>query len=105
MAAKSLRKKIKVDLLEQLERNGTVGQYYQDLVSDYMQLWDVKNMLIDDIEKRGAVVDHVSNTGKTNRKKNDSVGELVKVNDRMVKLLDAIGITPAQVDGDPSDEM
>jgi hypothetical protein len=30
-----------------------------------------------------------------NKKKNDSVGELVKVNDRMVKLLDALGIAPA----------
>lgn len=105
MAVKDLRKAIKTDLLEQLERNGTVGQYYQDLVSDYMQLWDIKNMLIEDIEDRGAVVEYVSNTGTSNKKKNDSVGELVKVNDRMVKLLDAIGITPAQVDGDVSDEM
>lgn len=100
-----LREQIKNDLTEQLERNGTVGQFYQDLILDYMKLWDVKNMLIDDIDERGAVVDYTSNTGQSNKKKNDSVMELIKVNDRMTKLLDAIGITPAQTDGDANDEM
>ncbi len=100
-----LREQIKNDLTEQLERNGTVGQFYQDLILDYMKLWDVKNMLIEDIDERGAVVDYTSNTGQSNKKKNDSVMELIKVNDRMTKLLDAIGITPAQTDGDANDEM
>lgn len=105
MARTDLREQIKNDLTEQLERNGTVGQFYQDLILDYMKLWDVKNMLIEDIDERGAVVDYVSNTGQANKKKNDSVTDLIKVNDRMIKLLDAIGITPTQVDGDANDEM
>ncbi|MDD3393793.1 MAG: RNA polymerase subunit sigma-70 [Anaerotignum sp.] len=105
MEQTDLREQIKNDLTEQLERNGTVGQFYQDLILDYMKLWDVKNMLIVDIDERGAVVNYVSNTGQANKKKNDSVMELIKVNDRMVKLLDAIGITPAKTDGDANDEM
>lgn len=105
MAKKNARNEIKQDLMDQLERNGTVGSYYADLVEDYMKLWDAKNMLIADIDERGAVVEYVSNTGNRNKRRNESVGELVKVNDRMIKLLDAIGISPAQTEGDEDDEM
>ena len=82
MGKKSMRKAIKTDLMEQMERNGTTGKYYTDLVDDYMALWDVKKLLLADIQERGAVVDYISNNGTMNKKKNDSVGELVKVNDR-----------------------
>ena len=105
MAKRKIRADIKRDLMDQLERNGTVGSYYNDLVEDYMKLWDAKNMLIADIDERVAVVEYVSNTGNRNKRKNESVGELVKVNDRMIKLLDAIGISPAQTEGDDDDEM
>ena len=105
MAKKELRKAIKAELMEQLERNGTVGKYYTDLVDDYMELWDAKNLLAADIRKRGAVVDYISNNGTKNKRKNDSVGELVKVNDRMVKLLDALGIAPVPAGSGLDDEM
>ena len=88
------RSEIKKDLLDELERNGTVGKYYTDLVDDYMTLWDTKNLLKADVKERGAVVEYVSKNGTINKRKNESVGELVKVNDRMVKLLEALGITP-----------
>lgn len=100
-----LRAEIKSDLLEQIERNGTYGKYYVDLIEDYMSLWDAKNGLVEDIRTRGVTVDYISNTGQTNVKKNESVGELVKVNSQMTKLLDSIGISPAQVDADDDDEM
>lgn len=105
MAKKELRKAIKAELMEQLERNGTVGKYYTDLVDDYMELWDAKNLLAADIRKRGAVVDYISNNGTKNKRKNDSIGELVKVNDRMVKLLDALGIAPVPAGSGLDDEM
>lgn len=96
-----LREDIGRDLLDQLERNGTVGSYYTDLVDDYLSLWDTKNKLIADIKARGVAVQGAQGT-----KKNDSVGELVKLNAQMLKLLDSIGIKPAQADGgDEGDEM
>lgn len=97
MIKNDLREDIKRDLLDELERKGTVGKYYTDLVCDYMVLWDAKNLLKKDIEERGAVVEYISNNGTVNKRKNESVGEMVKVNDRMVKLLDALGITPDSV--------
>ena len=105
MDQQKLRKKILNDLKKQLKKNGTAGNYYSDLVDDYMRLWDTKNLLIEDIEKRGAVVDYVSNNGTVNKRKNDSVGELVKVNDRMIKLLEALGITPERDVTADDDEM
>lgn len=37
-----LRERIRQDLLDQLESDGTVGEYYIDLVGDYMSMWDTK---------------------------------------------------------------
>lgn len=105
MTERALKKQIKQDLLDQLDRNGTHGDYYRDLVEDYMTLWETKNALTKDIGARGVVVEYISNTGQINMKKNESVGELLKVNAQMTKLLDALGITPAQVIGDDDDEM
>lgn len=105
MAKNSLRLEIKKDLLEQLERNGTIGKHYKDLVDDYMEMWDAKNLLADDIKMRGAVVKYTSNNGTVNKRKNESVGEFLKVNAQMSKLLDCIGIKPAQAEDDDDDEM
>lgn len=103
--ARSKRSLIKQDLLEQLERNCTVGEQYTDLVEDYMALWDTKKMLIKDIKDRGAVVEYESNTGTKNMKKNESVSELVKVNMQMIKLLAGMGISPSMTAADDDDEM
>ena len=82
-----LRRAIQKDLLGQLERNGTTGKVFIDLVEDYMKLWDTKNKLSADIEKNGVKTTYVSNNGTENMKKNDSVDMLVKVNGQMLKLL------------------
>ena len=47
-----LYKTIRKDLTDQLERNGTVGKYYFDLVEDYMDLWLTKVALVEDIQER-----------------------------------------------------
>jgi len=99
---------IKKDLLDQLDRNGTVGKYYTDLVDDYMDLWVTKNLLIEDIKKRGVTVTYNNGGGQKGRKKNDSVEQLIKVNAQMLKLLSEIGIKPTQTDGtdgEDDDEM
>jgi phage terminase small subunit len=100
---KSKRKAIHDGLLAQLERNHTSTDYYRNLVDDYMALYDAKTKLIADIKKRGVTVEVVSSAGR-NIKKNDSVGELVKVNAQMLKLLSELGIKPAQ-DYGPEDAL
>mgnify|MGYP000915482965 CR=1 FL=1 len=102
MAKKATKKEIKQDLLDQLERNGTVGKYYIDLVDDYMDLWSTKRKLIADIRKRGVTVKYQNSETQWGYKKNDSVDQLIKVNQQMIKLLDALGIKPSQ-DGEIDD--
>ena len=98
------RNAIKQDLLDQLDRNGTVGGYYMDMIEDYMELWDTKNKLTTDIKRRGAKVEVVTAAGSVNVKTNDSVLDRLKVNAQMLKILDSIGIKPAQTDGDAGDD-
>lgn len=95
--------KIKKDLLDQLERNGTVGEYYTDLVADYMSFWVDKCLLADDILSRGVVVTYNNGGGQSGKKRNDSIADKIKVNVQMLNILNALGIKPAQADGD-SDE-
>lgn len=103
MAKKASKTEIKSDILDQMERNGTVGKYYIDMVDDYMELYDTKKKLIKDIKDRGVSVYYNNGGGQQGYKKNDSVDQLLKVNQQMLKILAALGIKPSQ-DGDPDDD-
>lgn len=90
---------IKEDLLKQLNENEIYGKHYEDLVNDYMALWDIKNRLIDDIKERGVSVEW--NNGKqTGKKKNDSISELNKTSAQMLKILNDLRLKPSIKDGD-----
>ncbi len=94
---------IKKDLLDQLDRNKTVGEYYIDLVNDYMDMWVTKCLLVDDIQRRGVNVKYDNGGGQKGMKKNDSVEQRIKINAQMLKLLSELGIKPSQSDGDNDD--
>lgn len=96
---------IKQDLLDQLERNGSMGKYYLDLVDDYMNLHTTKNKLQADVKARGVSVEYNNGGGQTGYKKNDSIDQLLKVNQQMIKILEYLNIKPCvKQDGDPDDE-
>lgn len=105
--AKLSAKKIKKDLLDQLDRSGTVGQYYLDLINDYMNLWKTKTLLQKDVDDRGVSVEYNNGGGQQGFKKNDSVEQMIKVNQQMLKILDYLDIKPSKQDGviDDSKEM
>jgi len=105
MAKKAIsqRKAIENDLKNQLKALGNTSKYYMDLVDDYMKLWDIKNNLFADIEERGVVTTYNNGGGQCGSKQNDSVFSVLKVSDRMTKILDNLGIKPSAVlidDGD-----
>lgn len=94
-----LRKKIEKDLLAQLKSHKVKGSHYEDLVQDYLSLWDLKCELINDIEVQGI---HVN--GMHGPKSNPSIPDLHKTNDRMLRVLDALGLkaaTPETPKGTP----
>lgn len=97
---------IRQDLLDQLNRNGTAGKFYSDLVEDYMGFWVDKCLLNDDIKSRGVVIPYNNGGGQSGTKRNDSIADKIKVNVQMLNILNALGIKPTQSDGDgENDEM
>ena len=106
--ARPRKSDIRQDLIDQLERNGVVGQHYLDLIEDYMALWSVKRALLADIKKRGVAVEYQNGKNQWGTKKNDSVSELVKVSAQMLKILGELGLRGADfeaVTDDGDDEM
>lgn len=98
-------KEIKKDLLDQLDRNGIYGKQFKDLVEDYMSLWIVKNLLIEDINIRGVSVIYNHGGGQKGYKKNDSINELNKTNAQMLKLLNELGLKATVVDSGDDDDL
>ena len=98
-----LYKAIKKDLLDQLERNSTVGKYYTDLIEDYMNMWITKSLLTEDVKERGVRTYYNNGGGQSGYKKNESVDQHIKINAQMLKLLSEIGIKPAQAGGEEDD--
>ena len=90
---------IKEDLLLQLKIHETEEKMYIDLVEDYMALWNIKNRLILDIETRGVSVEW-HNGKQLGYKKNDSISELVKVNNQMLKILSDLNLKPSPKAGE-----
>lgn len=97
--------KIRQDLLDQLERNCIYGEHFKDLVEDYMQLWIVKNLLIDDIKSRGVSIKWKNGEKQSGYKKNDSINELNKTNAQMLKLLSELGIKTNSIYDDEDDDL
>lgn len=88
-----IRSKIEAAIVEQLkEKQVYKFAHYQDLVNDYMKLWDIKNMLQEDIEDRGVAIEWRNSDTQYGHKKNDSVSELLKVHTQMLKILYDLGI-------------
>lgn len=90
---KKLRRQIELAIINQLKEKQVYRfAHYQDLVNDYMKFWDFKNMLQEDIEKRGVSVEWRNSATQYGYKKNDSVSELLKVNTQMLKILYDLGV-------------
>lgn len=95
----NLYDEIKADLLKQLETNGTYGKHYEDLINDYMELWNTKNELFLDIKERGVSIEW--NNGKQfSVKKNDSIAEVNRTNAQMLKILDTLKLIPPKIQED-----
>lgn len=100
------RKKIKQDLLDQLERNGYHGEQYVDLVESYMKLWETFHDLTEDIDERGVAVEYQNGENQFGVKKNDSVSERNRTVNQMLKILRELNLQPSPKDNsDVPDEM
>lgn len=100
-----LRKKIENAITRQLkEKRIYQFAHYQDLVKDYMRLWDIKNMLQADIDARGVSVYWCNGGNQEGYKKNESISELLKVNKQMLTILYDLGIRASDLKAVEEDE-
>ncbi len=97
---KSKKTRILESLQAQLAVKGNYLEHYNDLLKDYIALWETKNLLIKDIKKRGVVYTDVSAAGHEMMKNNPSVKELVAVNRQMLTILKELKLTTDEMVGE-----
>lgn len=95
MAAKKAisKEKIRNSLTKQLEVKGAKVAHFEDLINDYLFLFDTKKLLQKDIKARGVAYQTRSASGVPITKQNQSVKDLVAVEKQMVSLLKELGLT------------
>lgn len=91
---------IRKDLIKQLKERGTSQAHYESLVDDYIKFWNVKEELLADINERGVNIEYTNTAGHQAWKRNDSVSEVVKVQNQMLKILGDLGISGSHVGGE-----
>lgn len=105
------RGKIYNSLKEQLELADNYNDYTEDLLRDYIDMYDTKCMLTQDIEDRGVTLEYDNGGGQKGSKSNPSIDLRNRTNAQMVRLLDALGLKPSKMltkspdDGDDDDEL
>ncbi|MFQ8680818.1 MAG: P27 family phage terminase small subunit [Enterocloster sp.] len=97
------KKKIQESLELQLWKKGAKIECFQDLICDYMNLYDIKKALQKDIKTRGISYETTSASGYPIVKQNQSVKDLVAVGKQMLLILDKLGLTTGEIVPD-SDE-
>lgn len=95
MSAKkpTTKQKIKDSLIKQLQVKGAKVAHFENLIDDYLFLFDTKNKLQKDIKKRGVSYETTSANGFNIIKQNQSVKDLVAVEKQMIALLKELGLT------------
>lgn len=101
------KKSILLSLTEQLKKKGADISVFNDLLDDYMSLYEIKKELQKDIKRRGVSFECTSASGNaTIVKQNQSVKDLVMVNKQMLMILDKLELTTDQtIKGDADEEL
>ena len=102
--AKQKANQIRDDLIDQLEKKGMYHSFYKDLVEQYVDYFNMKNDLMEDIKKKGVRVDVTSGNGFTTSKANESIMLSQKVTGIMLKILNDLGLKEPIVDDASEDD-
>lgn len=97
------KKKIYDSLKEQLLLNDNYNDYTEDLLQDYLTMYEVKSQLALDIENNGISIEYDNGGGQRGRKGNSSIDLLNRTNAQMLKLLDSLGLKPTKMKKTPKD--
>lgn len=95
---------IKNDLLEQLALQEKHGKFYIDLVNDYISYWKIKKQLLKDIKDKGLRYEVVTGNGFVSQKPNESVQNVIKVTNTMLKIMHDLNLETPLGSGDGDEE-
>lgn len=105
MARTLTKKEVYESLLSQLARKGGNVGCFEDMLTKYMQYWDIERKLLADVKKRGITYEDYSSTGVKMMKNNPSVKEAVMVNRQMLAILKELGLNAADAGGGDEDAL
>lgn len=93
------RKRVEKSLRQQLTSKGADVDLFEDLISDYMRMWDLKEMFFTDLQENGL---------RPGGKESASPKQIPIVNRQMLALLKQMDITTENVvreDGEDNDAL
>ena len=96
----SKKKLIKESLLKQLKKKHANIAVFEDLIDDYMSLFDVKNACKRDIKQRGITFEEVNSKGAMVKKENPSVKNLINTNKQMLSIIDKLKLDPNSIESE-----
>ena len=94
-----IKEKIKTSLIKQLRTKGEETEHFLDIINDYMEFFDTKKALQEDIKERGVSYKTLSANGFEITKQNQSVKDLVAVEKQMLSILKELGLTTDEPTG------
>jgi len=68
------------------------GNHYLDMIDDYCQLFELREKLEKDIKENGIRYAVIGGNGFSTDKPNESIGNRVKVNAQMLKILTELNL-------------
>lgn len=83
----TLRKELRKSMIENLEARGLVEPIYIDMVDEYMELWDRRRLLAEDVRGRGVSV----YDSRGHQTENRSIGLGIQVSKQMLSIYTALG--------------
>lgn len=96
---------IRNDLSNQLLEQNRFGKHFEDMIEDYINLVKLKDTLQEDIDKKGIRYSVKTGNGFKQTKPNESVVNILKVNNQMLKILQDLDLkTPELPDPQENDD-
>lgn len=80
------------DISDQLIQLSKFGKYYDDLVNEYLSLLTIREALKQDIQTQGVRYRFTNGNGKEQEKANESVTNLIKIEQILLKIVNDLGI-------------
>lgn len=90
--------------MEQLKLQNKTGKFYEDLVNDYVEYWNLKKKLIADVKKKGIRYETFNGNGIKVEKANESIQNLQKTTVTMLKILNDLNLREPLLDNTSEDE-